>query len=774
MRTGFALAFVALFFLSALVGFARDASAAQPAPAQPPSTLQYAQNYGMPYCTQSSFPGWCVKTIKIQNDTNVTIYPVLGAFAQEAGKSGQCPHADNWLQAAFGDQTNCYISTFTYHVYINGTQGIPAGKYATIDVPFWSQRTPTPSPSASDTSDPPDPDTWIDWWNGARLYIFDDSTAVAESYTIDSRYPLKPVSGSPTVVCDSNAGACQSAEAYIACTYKDPVGKTGCNPGSDTVDPATPAQLNEFTYASVDPVLGLTNFNVNYNVSNVDQVYLPIAVEPTVWPSQNPSVTPNYLGTILDVVTFRQNLGTFTGAGYPPGNPTKWPIYKVVLDPVSNKPLYPNAGIRVPSAQTIFVTIANPNGLLTFPPNGTCLQDTPAPLTCNPGPTNGPVWTGATLVDGIIAQWLTCVGPNPTSANCPQSQFYIDVDRAGATIGNPNSGTANQFRQSYTKCKSSSESKLPLYLQTVAGNSVYPDPPGYPNLYAYLQFVYGWVPFNVGCPNVDLSTGAIPKEYISLQDNYQIIRGQGPYTGQQLFNPYAQLIHSWKNSTNPNIPSLPYGLESAAYAYSIDDQSSFLSAGGLGLIVDVGGSTALPNKTPYAPPPPFNPSTDIQINLGGTQNQDRPNWVNYSGCGGPNDVPNLSLNSPAVTQNPGGGYTIWVPTANINPPFKAPCYISFTDAKNNVYQLEVLQPVPWPAFTPPSGPDSGGKILFDPTVMTCPNPANQIPGYTTVPSNPTNPSLLGNWCGQISEVSQPTTSPPHYILGTPPSNATNN
>ena len=91
-----------------------------------------------------------------------------------------------------------------------------------------------------------------------------------------------------------------------------------------------------------------------------------------------------------------------------------------------------------------------------------------------------------------------------------------------------------------------------------------------PNLYAFLQFVYGWVPFSVACGGIDLPTGTIPQEYIRLQDNFQEERGVPPAMGQAIFNPYAQLVHAAP-------PCVSFGLDSATYAYSIDDQSSFLS-----------------------------------------------------------------------------------------------------------------------------------------------------------------------------------------------------
>jgi hypothetical protein len=92
---------------------------------------------------------------------------------------------------------------------------------------------------------------------------------------------------------------------------------------------------------------------------------------------------------------------------------------------------------------------------------------------------------------------------------------------------------------------------------------------------ALLQFVYGWVPFNVACTG-DLSVFDLPTvdqgnrtalDYIYLQYNYK----NSALSEAQWFNPYTHLIHA---------APADGGLAASAYAFSIDDQASFVSNSG--------------------------------------------------------------------------------------------------------------------------------------------------------------------------------------------------
>jgi hypothetical protein len=692
------------------VGCAEDAAA---------QVINPPTMYTTSYCTTASFPTACTKTITIYNNYDHPIYPVIqGTLEQGPGQnSATCPKGDRWLQAAFGDTVNCYPIVYNYLIYVNGIQGIPEHKHASINLPWWSKR--------ALVNGDPNTDVYIDWWNGARTYIFDDQNAVNDSYMTDKTRPVQYASPtSPMPSCDKNdlQSVCQSAIAYQTCAAA-PDGSKPCIPGTNAIKAETPQQLNEYTLASVDPVLGLTNWNVNYNVSNVDQVYLPVAMEPMVNADRsknNAENTTGYLGTTLKVGVVRERLMDFTGAtGSPnnPQNPTMWPIY-TVQKTANGTLLYPMAGIRVPGAANVFNFLAQPSGN-TLTPSPKCI----AP-GCIPTMSNSP-WSGTKLVDGMIAQWMTCTLAPTSACRMAEIPIYADVNQAFQT----------NYQQYFAQCGAS----FPPWLAPVGATKL-------PNLYAFLQFVYGWVPFNVSCGGIDLPTGMIPREYIRLEDNFQLQRGVPPAMGQAIFNPYAQLIHASPGGT-PVSPPVPFGLDAAAYAYSIDDQSSFLSEAGVGLIFAVGGEVGLPNPAKHIFPPPLDPEHDIQVVLGAPNLLKRYAWQTYVLCpANPNAVPTTTFPNPPT--DPNGGQRFNVPT---NDPtiWRDPCYLNIADAGNRVYQIKITRKLPWPPLN--NVTNNGG---FDPNVMTCPTP--NVPRYTNVPGNPVDKN---NWCGAANEVSNPIGTP---------------
>src|SRR5262249_55824319 len=110
------------------------------------------------------------------------------------------------------------------------------------------------------------------------------------------------------------------------------------------------SQLMEYTFAAA--VTGVTPFHlylpqVGYNISSVDQVYLPVLMQPL----NNPIP---YIGTKTDIVSFRTALQSFlqTFKG--------WPIYSTT----------DFARPRIPGPNIIFSSSTlNTNNQLVFNPN---------------------------------------------------------------------------------------------------------------------------------------------------------------------------------------------------------------------------------------------------------------------------------------------------------------------------------------------------------------------------------------------------------------------
>ena len=129
-----------------------------------------------------------------------------------------------------------------------------------------------------------------------------------------------------------------------------------------------------------------------------------------------------------------------------------------------------------------------------------------------------------------------------------------------------------------------------------------------------MQAVYGWVPIvNEGCTGVDLKTDVKAYEtaalaYCRLQYNYVTLSPllKAKYT----FNPFTALIHA------PYSPILGGGVDSSAYAFSIDDALSFKSVLADGIILTVAGAKGLEfdkKSGQTAPVPTKIPSTAAEI-----------------------------------------------------------------------------------------------------------------------------------------------------------------
>jgi hypothetical protein len=653
-----------------------------------------------------NFPKACTKEIRIYNNTPRQIWVVLQASIQLTDAIS-CTVKDQgggdvWLQVALGKTNDCFAVKSDYYAFINPGAGVPSDGFVSIKVPWWSKRKQTAAPDS-------DTDRYIDWWRGGRVMIFDDRTALNEIYNKLNVNPVVAfVDGSPKPSCnnDMTGNACNGLRIFRV-------------PSGVGIDPHLPFQLNEFTFADVckvtadgtfEPVCqkanpkGFIDFNQNYNVSNVDQVYLPLAMEPVRDP---PDV--GYMGTTLSVQQFRKQLTNFTNADNP--NNLFWPIYNNPT--VNGNKAYPQAGIRVPSAQSVLAFYMNP---FVFPDG-----KTPAII-----PKDRPK-----LVQNMLDMWQDCTADNPQICTKLQSGYYTAVNKV----------FLDNYKRYVDTCP---DNKIPAHLKPVRNNPPEPKPT------AFLTFVYGWVPFNVGCGNKELPVVDDPPpdsrsviDYFQMQYNYQDLFQD--LSRRQWFNPYTQLIHDKVGAG---------GLAASAYAFSIDDHASFLSNGGGslpgGLIFAVGGPKGLVNGKQHAPPvPPVYKWYDFSIGLG-TPGPRGPFWQKYGICSDTADTP--------FPEEEKGGQVIGVDPA-LTP---VPCPITLQDTNNRKYQLVILRaktpgdtlpqdPI-WPAFEP------SGVSHHDPNVVACPAKDGFVPP--------------DQWCNNgVNETSRPAQDPNQpgfYTITTPP------
>ncbi len=620
------------------------------------ATLRGAAAQGACPDTGAALPKECTKDILIYNNTDGPIWPIVQGSIQltdalnctKAGKGG----GDVWLQAALGKADSCFAVKSDYYAFINPGVGIQKGGFVSVKVPWWSKQTATAQ------------DRYIDWWRGGRVIIFDDKTAELEIYNkVKGKNPLVAyAAGSPKLLCDKSVtgSSCNMVQPY----------QVSAGTG---ISAHLPFQLNEYTFADVAKVTDngmkggdFIDFNQNYNVSNVDQTYLPLAMEPIRDPAD-----VGYMGTTLSVQAFRQQLEAFTMADADPANPV-WPVYNNPL--VDGKKMYPDAGIRVPSTATVFAFYQNPSSF----PDGKTLEIIPK--------------DPPKLVQDIMNQWTDCTSASPK--NCPESAQYKAI----------NSLFLDSYQSYATTCPN-----IPAYLQPVSQN------PPMPKLTAYLFPIYGWVPFNVGCGNKELPTvdglptdgGHAVIDYFQIQYNYQNLS----LTRPQWFNPYTQLIHDSVDAG---------GLLASAYAFSIDDHASFLSnSGGTlpgGLIFAVGGAKGLVNGKQHAPPvPPVYKWYSFSLGLG-APGPTGPYWSKYGICSATADIP--------FPEEEKGGVVLGVDPAINRIDAQNPCPITLEDTAGRKYQIVILRaqapgtalpqkPI-WPAFEPSAGKN------FDPVVVACP------------------------------------------------------
>ena len=469
-----------------------------------------------------------------------------------------------------------FPTTLVYRAYIDitntdSTTGLQHDQSVTITVPFWTQLQ-----EVTDNNIGVNTDQFIDWWNAARIYLFEGATAlhaaqITDGSTVDKKphtpTPVAPVGGAKVPTCVASGGATCTVTLL-----------------SYTIDPpfGIPFQLQEYTFASaVGPPLdgrpamfqnkaGDGLLFVNYNVSSLDSVYLPVAMGPL----GNNDVP--YVGSTQSVADFREKLAKFGG-----DNGVNWPIYvPVYFDELSkhpglpNEPIFnaacsldafeqPNEAPKVPRyelpklAGTFNMLVESfrdpppiPPVLTSDPPDFSSFSTS----KCNPSPP--PPFTTpdlGTAGQRVLKLWHDCTdasnNPRPPGSTPFKSTTCIELRKQ-----------FNFFQTNYiSTCK-----KEPDFTSTILA-------------------IYGFVPINFGgCKGGALNETAGFKAaiglYCDLQYNYLTEIPEA-----EIFNPFTQLIHDT--------------LKSSAYAFSIDDKVSFKHVQGTGIILAIAGANGLENKT---------------------------------------------------------------------------------------------------------------------------------------------------------------------------------
>src|SRR5215510_14538620 len=215
------------------------------------------------------------------------IYAFVQSFKQKGGV-----HADLWLQAYFKitDWDSNFISPRKFettrlrrgYIEIGNDEGIAPGQWVEITIPFYTKLLPVTEDDRGKI-----PDRYIDWWNSGRVYLFDSQAAYHSVKVTNDPNPTTPGGGLPPPPVKYLANA-----RVPSCTSSDGK-KCSVTLFENAIEPLAgiPFQLQEYTLASAEgPPLNTTLPGptrtkidlsyVNYNVSSLDSVFLPVAMGP--------------------------------------------------------------------------------------------------------------------------------------------------------------------------------------------------------------------------------------------------------------------------------------------------------------------------------------------------------------------------------------------------------------------------------------------------------------------------------------------------------------
>jgi hypothetical protein len=462
-------------------------------------------------------------TIKIYNNAaNYNIFPVVVTATNGP---------DEWLQGGFQVPTanipkRTYGHAYTYRFYIKPAVGIAYGGSVTLSLPLCTQVVGSPGDGSTK-------DEWIDWWNGGRILIFANPAT-------NSKQP--PAALSAKLAADQNNGAVTLYTPCPACT-------AGCNELHRPVYKSMtsfasnyPYQLTEYTLADV--IKGPNNWdlniaNVDYDISYVDDAYLPVAMGPV----GNPDV--GWIGSISGVNKFRGINGTSGLMQFLTAQPG-WPRY---LDPITQQPY-----LRLPGTYNAFAEW-NPLSTTIITQPGQAIQNLRNQWTqCTTASDNSTLCQDIIAVQGLFVanytNYLSFVAQgscNPPPPPLPPTPALDDILKRvyGWVPWNENCSAG-------------------------AGANALADTPGYNTP------IVENPPRNPPRTQADI----VHSTYISLQ--------YLPPLGT--FNPYVNLVHG------PTYLDMP-----GSYAFSIDDRVGNIHIPGTGFVLTVAGPNGLDNMVQYDP-----------------------------------------------------------------------------------------------------------------------------------------------------------------------------
>ncbi len=454
-------------------------------------------------------------TIQIFNapSSGYNIYPILSAGAASA--------FDSWMQAFF-QLTNKQVASGSYpypragisRFYIDcceaGENGIPPGGSVTIALPLYS-----PLVASINPTDTTPPGQFADWWQGGHLEVFRNATSAGQP---------------PQALTDD-----YNAEKTKLPIYSGPPSCSGCTLhfffDTASIPNSAPQQLLEYTLGAnpVNPQNAQPNqphflfdaANVDYDVSYVNNAYMPAVMEPY----GNKLI--GWIGAANSIDDFTAAMDRFLNA---PDYGVGWPVYAGTT--------------KIASALEIFLNF-----------NATNLFD-PAPAQSAP-------------VMKMESLWESCVLGKSTDAICPSIVDVTNLLYENFENYRKNFSTDKQWGCSGTPEGPSegppSETMLlahlygwgPFNYSCAADANLLQDTPGYDN------------------PALPVNYASVKREFDALQywNNF-------PVTGiYGLFDPYVGLIHGQKYIDAPY--TYAYSVDDAVGNMQTDGTGLVIEIGGI-------------------------------------------------------------------------------------------------------------------------------------------------------------------------------------------------
>ena len=598
----------------------------------------------MPACDASN----PCKTIRIFNaDPTNTVYPII-----QRALAG----FDDWLIALTdkkllnitcptGPGAVCFPTKKNYRIYVNYPDGIKPTEYADVVLPFYSRLVDSPTGQANDE--------FIDWWNGNRVILYEDFNQWSAARGKDA------ATGTLTgQVTPKDVSPCAILNGLTQCTAQSIFGNG--DPASVGLPATDRSQLLEHTFGDAITVKGrpydLKFGNVGYNISSVDQNYLPVAMQPLVFkPGTRINVnTVPYIGTNLPVgtnqvvtpPTFRGQITKFLS------DFSGWPLYNQDQgDPNHDPPVPPTppdpAHPRVPAAYNVFINeFTNPDQKTT--PPIPYVANRVLSGKCPDSTTNCPA------VNSMRVLYNACSAMTDAQAANNICFFYKQI----ITLFQNNYTT---YTTTYKSCRQA----------WIINDDI-----------GIIQHMYGWVPYNDGCTaafganaNDLLTTAGSADEFNRLQGIYIHCLQYGlvsfdskcaqpvllPDQSTTYFNPYVKLIH------DPNY------LNMAAYAFSVDDAIGFQSYPGDGIFISFAGCAPQPRTGFICKILDRNDRVVVTM---GVRVAGVAEWATYGICSNEADFKQFDpLHASAVFYPP-----------------SYPCMFTATDQAGTKYQIVIAQP----------------------------------------------------------------------------------